>query len=208
MNGSPNPSMMQQQYASRQSQVVCGGCTTLLMFPQGAQNVRCARCGHITSVPPAGGSDMAQLVCSRQSCRVLLLYPRGAQQVQCSMCSMINSANTANDIGHLVCACCHMTLMYAHGASCVKCAVCNHVTPVSMSSVLHPPQQPQSSSATSNGGIPAQPSGALERAATQSVVVENPPSLDEDGNEVTIAFWRSLITLERTKHCASACDAV
>ena len=234
---------------------------------QGAQNVRCARCGHITSVPPAGGeqtrtlllplspyymhalsdtalcgadlsfrvlsdmgaccagSDMAQLVCSRQSCRVLLLYPRGAQQVQCSMCSMINSANTvrygflpapcsrhltpsawqaltvaaeamcpwtntldeilanrckafasqigvsvqpyvflrssslttraalmcvqlscmlqANDIGHLVCACCHMTLMYAHGASCVKCAVCNHVTPVSMSSVLHPPQQPQ-----------------------------------------------------------------
>ena len=65
--------------------MVCGGCNTLLMFPQvtyilnasrtlfqiafmlpgtvptdlvvmqGAQNVRCARCGHITSVPPAGG---------------------------------------------------------------------------------------------------------------------------------------------------------
>ena len=66
----------------------------------------------------------------------------------------------------------------------------------------------RSSSATSNGGIPAQPSGALERAATQSVVVENPPSLDEDGNEVTIAFWRSLITLQSTKHCASAFDAV
>ena len=49
----------------------------------------------------------------------------------------------ANQIGHLICACCHMTLMFAHGAQSVKCAVCNHVTPVSMSSVVHPQQQQQ-----------------------------------------------------------------
>ena len=47
----------------------------------------------------------------------------------------------ANQIGHLICACCHMTLMFAHGAQSVKCAVCNHVTPVNMSSVIQPQQQ-------------------------------------------------------------------
>ena len=29
---------------------------------QGAQNVRCARCGHITSVPPAGGEQTRTLL--------------------------------------------------------------------------------------------------------------------------------------------------
>ncbi|CAL5222506.1 g4880 [Coccomyxa viridis] len=186
MNGAQDSSMQQQHYpsASRQSQVVCGGCNTLLMFPQGAQNVRCARCRHITSVPPAGGNDMAQLVCQRQSCRVLLLYPRGATQVQCSMCSNINCALAANQIGHLICACCHMTLMFAHGAQSVKCAVCNHVTPVSASSVVQPQQQ-QSSAGASSNGTTTQPSGAPHRPIIkQSVVVENPPSLDQDGNEV------------------------
>ena len=88
------------------------------MFPQGAQNVRCARCGHITAVPPAGGTsphpwlhptaelakwlshqpalfpggDMAQLVCSSPTCRVVLMYPRGASQVQCSICGTVNCA--------------------------------------------------------------------------------------------------------------------
>ncbi len=72
--------------------MVCGGCNTLLMFPQvrnpfsvswtllqvvyvlpgtvstdhlvvqGAQNVRCARCRHITSVPPAGGEKHSLLL--------------------------------------------------------------------------------------------------------------------------------------------------
>ncbi|EIE25618.1 hypothetical protein COCSUDRAFT_83625, partial [Coccomyxa subellipsoidea C-169] len=136
-----------------QSQVVCAGCRTLLMYPQarslfqtawkylcctaiGAQNVRCARCGHITAVPPAGGGDMAQLVCSNTSCRVVLMYPRGASQVQCSMCSTVNCAHAANQISHLVCAFCNMTLMFAHGAQSVKCAVCNNVTAVTGSSLM------------------------------------------------------------------------
>ena len=42
-----------------------------------------------------------------------------------------------------------------------------------------------STSGAGNGGAPAPPSGAPQRPTiTQSVVVENPPSLDQDGNEV------------------------
>ena len=82
---------------------------------QGAQNVRCARCGEITPVPVAGGSTIActmyshgrnnshslsfcaannsaQLACSNPQCRVVLMYPRGASQVQCSLCGTINNS--------------------------------------------------------------------------------------------------------------------
>ena len=46
-----------------------------------------------------------------------------------------------------------------------------------------------SSPGTSNGGPGAQPSGAPQRPIiTQSVVVENPPSLDQDGNEVGLTI--------------------
>ena len=46
-----------------------------------------------------------------------------------------------------------------------------------------------SSAGTSNGGSGAQLSGAPQRPIiTQSVVVENPPSLDQDGNEVGLTI--------------------
>mmetsp|Transcript_54780 Transcript_54780/g.174038 ORF Transcript_54780/g.174038 Transcript_54780/m.174038 type:complete len:115 (+) Transcript_54780:172-516(+) len=50
-----------------QSQIICTGCRTLLVYPQGASNVRCALCNQITSVPPAG-TEMAQLVCGGCRC--------------------------------------------------------------------------------------------------------------------------------------------
>mmetsp|Transcript_54779 Transcript_54779/g.174034 ORF Transcript_54779/g.174034 Transcript_54779/m.174034 type:complete len:109 (+) Transcript_54779:172-498(+) len=72
-----------------QSQIICTGCRTLLVYPQGASNVRCALCNQITSVPPAG-TEMAQLVCG--GCRTLLMYIRGATSVQCSCCNTVNLA--------------------------------------------------------------------------------------------------------------------
>ncbi len=50
-----------------------------------------------------------------------------------------------------------------------------------------------STSAVGNGGAPAPPSVASQRPIiTQSVVVENPPSLDQDGNEVGVTLSRRL----------------
>ena len=84
----------------------------------------------------------------------------------------------ANQVGHLKCGLCQITLMYAHGAQSVKCAVCNHVTPVQPSTVapLHP--------ATEAPAAQSGPSSSTGKA-TQTVVVENPPTLDEQGNEVS-----------------------
>ena len=197
--------------AGPQSQIRCGGCNILLLYPQGASNVRCSQCGHISPVSIAGGRsegemiirpcdnvhlgpDSAQLVCS--NCRMLLVYPRGAGTVQCSICQTLNPANQviphfnemhsdpstvldgqANQVAHIVCEGCHITLMYAYGAQSVKCAVCNHVTNV-------PPSQLRLQAQTS---CPTPQETQLSNAPPShrmTVIVENPPSLDDDGNEV------------------------
>jgi LSD1 subclass zinc finger protein len=62
-------------------------------------------------------------------------------------------------------------LMYPLGAQSVKCSVCHFVTNVSQ----------QANWAASGGGGGGQQPGQHK---TQTVVVENPPSLDEQGNEV------------------------
>lgn len=143
-----------------QSHLVCGGCHVLLMYPQGAANVRCSRCNHITTAPVTSGADTSQIVCS--GCRVLLAYPRGAQSVQCSMCHNVTQVPV---YGHLVCNGCSVMLMYPVGAQSVKCSVCHYVTPVTASATGASQQQ-------------------RPKATTQTVVVENPPTLDDQGNEV------------------------
>eukprot|EP00898_Chlorokybus_atmophyticus_P001227 jgi/Chlat1/2104/Chrsp17S02697 len=169
-----------------QSQIICNGCRTLLVYPQGASNVRCALCNSITAVPPSG-TDMAQLVCG--GCRTLLMYMRGATSVQCSCCNTVNIAMHANQIAHINCGGCGMTLMYAYGAQSVKCAVCNSIThvtaPVPPRMPMHGqtmavmPQQQQQQQQQQ----PAPPQQTL-RPQQQTVVVENPPTVGDDGKMV------------------------
>lgn len=129
------------------------------------------------------------------------MYPRGALQVQCSVCHTLNDASQSNQLGHLVCGGCQITLMYAYGAQSVKCAVCNHVTPTQRGGGVtsqgpaltqqpfhqqqqqNQQQQPymqqrpmQSPIGSGQGANPGQP--------TQLVLVENPPTIDDAGNEV------------------------
>lgn len=62
-------------------------------------------------------------------------------------------------------------LMYPLGAQSVKCSVCHFVTHVSQ----------QANWGASGSAGQQQQAG---QPKTQTVVVENPPSLDEQGNEV------------------------
>ncbi|KAF3787450.1 LOL2 protein [Nymphaea thermarum] len=133
-----------------QSQLVCSGCRTLLLYPRGATNVRCAMCNTITSVPPPG-MDMSQLVCA--GCRTLLMYPRGAASVRCSCCNTVNLGRETNQVAHVECGRCRTTLMYPYGAPSVKCAVCHFITNIGSTSQTH----------------------------NQTVVIENPMSMDESG---------------------------
>ncbi|KAE9596731.1 hypothetical protein Lal_00007948 [Lupinus albus] len=125
-----NPAPYSPPVNGAQSQLVCSGCRSLLMYPVGATSVCCAVCNAVTAVPPPG-TEMAQLVCG--GCHTLLMYIRGATSVQCSCCHTINLALEANQVAHVNCGNCNMLLMYQYGARSVKCAVCSFVTSVGAS---------------------------------------------------------------------------
>ena len=42
------------EISAMQSQLVCSGCRSILVYPRGATNVCCALCNSVTSVPPPG----------------------------------------------------------------------------------------------------------------------------------------------------------
>ncbi|KAK4386422.1 protein LOL1 [Sesamum angolense] len=140
-----------------QSQLVCNGCRTILLYPCGATNVCCAVCNTVTAVPQAG-MEMAQLICG--GCRTLLMHARGATSVRCSCCHTVNlvpAAAPPNNVAHVNCGNCHTMLMYPAGAPSVKCAICHFITTVNAASPAH----------------------------NQTVVVQNPMTVDESGKLVS-----------------------
>ncbi|XP_039004511.1 protein LSD1-like isoform X2 [Hibiscus syriacus] len=138
-----------------QSQLICSGCRSILLYPRGATNVCCAFCNTVSQVPPPG-MGMTQLICG--GCRTLLMYACGATSVRCSCCNTVNLATApSNQIGH------------------IKCAVCQYVTNVGMGNVRFPLP---ASRPNATGTIPS-------TSTSQTVVVENPMSVDESGKLVS-----------------------
>ncbi|XWS11509.1 hypothetical protein CRYUN_Cryun37aG0004200 [Craigia yunnanensis] len=162
--------------ADMQSQLVCSGCRSILLYPRGATNVCCALCNTITQITPPG-MEMAQLICG--GCRTLLMYTRGATSVRCSCCHTLNLAPASNQIAHVNCGHCRTTLMYPYGAPSVKCAVCQYVTNVGMGNVRVPPP------VNRPNGIAASGTMLPSTSTSQTVVVENPMSVDESGKLVS-----------------------
>ncbi|XP_021900228.1 protein LSD1 [Carica papaya] len=163
-----------------QSQLVCSGCRSILVYPRGAANVCCAICNAVTTVPPPG-MEMAQLICG--GCRTLLMYTRGATSVRCSCCHTVNLAPASNPVAHINCAHCRTTLMYPYGAPSVKCALCHYVTNVGMANV-RVPLPANRPNGTTAGQMPST-STSMPHSQSQTVVVENPMSLDESGKLVS-----------------------
>ncbi|PKA66018.1 Protein LOL3 [Apostasia shenzhenica] len=159
-----------------QSQLMCSGCRTLLLYPRGAINVCCAICNTVTPVTPAV-TEMAQIVCG--GCQILLMYPRGASTVRCSCCNTINVARAANQVAQVSCGQCRTTLMYPYGAPSVKCAVCHYVTNIGMSNIRPPTPMPPTTTP------PLPNSSTSMRSKNVTVVVENPMSVNENGKLVS-----------------------
>ncbi|CAJ1938256.1 unnamed protein product [Sphenostylis stenocarpa] len=160
-----------------QSQLVCNGCRSLLLYPRGATNVCCALCNTITSVPPPG-MEMSQLYCG--GCRTLLMYTRGATSVRCSCCHTVNLVPASNQVAHVHCGNCRTTLMYPYGAPSVKCALCHYITNVSMNSGRLPIPVHRPNGTTNVGTLPST-STSMPQSQSQTVVVENPMSVDSSG---------------------------
>ncbi|XP_072987705.1 protein LOL3 [Typha latifolia] len=159
-----------------QSQVVCNGCRSLLLYPRGATSVCCAICSTITSVPPLG-MEMAQVICG--GCRTLLMYARGATSVRCSCCSTVNLVRPDN-VAQVNCAQCRTTLVYPYGAPSVKCAVCHYITNIGIGTA----RPPTPAAHRPNGSAPST-SAPPSQAQNVTVVVENPMSVDEKGKLVS-----------------------
>ncbi|KAK4485585.1 hypothetical protein RD792_008228, partial [Penstemon davidsonii] len=90
----------------------------------------------------------------------------------------------ASNIAHVNCGNCRTTLMYPYGAPSVKCAVCQYITNVNMGNVrvpipMHRPNGPPSSTSTPSS------SAGLLNSQSQTVVVENPMSVDKSGKLVS-----------------------
>ncbi|XP_074576523.1 protein LOL2-like isoform X2 [Curcuma longa] len=167
--------------SAMQSQIVCSGCRSVLLYPRGALEVRCAICSTITRAAPGMGMDMAQLLCC--GCRTMLMYARGATSVRCSCCNTINHTISANQVSHVNCGNCRVTLMYPYGASSVKCAMCHYITHVGMPNMRTPaPEAPRP-----NETAPIRPSTSVHssRVPNTTVVVENPMSVNESGKLVS-----------------------
>ncbi|KAL2494022.1 Protein LSD1 [Forsythia ovata] len=146
-----------------------------------ATNVCCALCNAVTAVPPPG-MEMAQLICG--GCRTLLMHARGATSVRCSCCHTVNLVPAPNHIAHVNCGNCHTMLMYPAGAPSVKCAICHFITTVNMGESRFPiPVQGPDGNSTS-ASTPST-STAASHPQNQTVVVQNPMSVDESGKLVS-----------------------
>ncbi|KAE8728719.1 Protein LSD1 [Hibiscus syriacus] len=171
-----------------QNQLVCSGCRSILLYPRGATNVCCAICNTVTQVPPPG-METTQLICG--GCRTLLMYARGGTSVRCSCCHTINLAPASNQIAHINCGHCRTTLMYPSGAPSVKCAVCQYVTNVGVHKCMRvtlPSDMMGNARVPFSGNRPNQiaSTGTMpSTSSSQTVVVENPMSVDESGKLVS-----------------------
>ncbi|KAK2966365.1 hypothetical protein RJ640_021509 [Escallonia rubra] len=85
------------------SQLICGGCRTLLMHARGATSVRCSCCHTVNLVPEKVNTEnadpgapvphnLAHVNCG--NCRTMLMYPYGAQSVKCAVCQHVTNVHT------------------------------------------------------------------------------------------------------------------
>ncbi|KAJ3674485.1 hypothetical protein LUZ60_005101 [Juncus effusus] len=165
-----------------QSQIVCNGCRSLLLFTRGATSVCCAVCNSITPVPPPG-IEMARILCG--GCRTWLMYTNGASSVRCSCCHTVNLIRPpVNNVAQISCGNCRIALMYPYGATSVKCAVCHYITNIGTHAA---PTRAPVSVPVPNESSYAPPSTSAPTSQPQNVtvVVENPMTVDEKGKLVS-----------------------
>ncbi|KAG6790695.1 hypothetical protein POTOM_006858 [Populus tomentosa] len=142
-----------------QSQVVCRGCTSVLLYPSGATNVCCALCSSVTSITSPGDGCFEELLIEKvianvstwgNNCEMLLLPCSERCTRLTYLVCIITTDSLAwffflwykgvgyNQAAHVNCGNCRTALMYPNGSPSVKCPVCHYVTNVSMANMRIP----------------------------------------------------------------------
>ncbi|XP_057537322.1 protein LSD1-like isoform X2 [Amaranthus tricolor] len=127
--------------------------------------------------------EMDQIICG--CCHTLLMYSRGALSVRCLCCRTVNLTNgtpggASNQYSTVRCGNCQMTLMYPYRAPSVKCAICQYITNVGTTNGSLSSFNRQNGVSTSSS-----PTASFPLSQSQTVVVENPLSLDRSGKLVS-----------------------
>ncbi|XP_052200904.1 protein LSD1-like [Diospyros lotus] len=127
----------------------------------------------------------SQLACT--GCRRILLYPSGATIVCCALCSSITSvpAPASNQLAYVNCGNCHTVLMYPCGAPSVKCAVCHFITNINMGNARVPFPMHRPNGTTAPAPMSSASKAMPTKSHSQTVVVENPMSVDASGKLVS-----------------------
>ncbi|KAH1232534.1 Protein LSD1 [Glycine max] len=173
------------------SQLYCGGCTTLLMYTRGATSVRCSCCHTINLVP-------VQIVCTKNIHQTIsssnsgqtyivpnfrtFLYILLLATCYASTDSLVLGKCSA-DKEKLVCATFDIELMLSAINFYCECChqlteLCNKMTNGRLSI---PVQRPNG---TANSGTVSSTSSSMPYSQSQTVVVENPMSVDSSGKLV------------------------
>nr|GLL30074.1 protein LOL2-like isoform X1 [Ipomoea trifida] len=158
-----------------QSQLVCSGCRTILLYPRGATNVCCAVCNALTPVPPPGISA---------SCHKILNVGNGdGSDGSTDMWGLPHTSDASTGSNQ-----CKMLLL-SYGEPCARTkSVCSYQlwelsdNADAGDARVPIPSHPPNGSATSSSAPPS--STAAPRSQNQTVVVQNPMSVDESGKLV------------------------
>ncbi|KAA8544812.1 hypothetical protein F0562_019597 [Nyssa sinensis] len=116
---------------------------------------------------------------------------KGHDRCEPKLLGQLSSPQTSNtwtavpsQLAHVNCGNCHTTLMYPYGSPSVKCAVCQYVTNVNMGNVRVPLPVHRLTGTATSASMPST-STAMPHSQNQTVVVENPMSVDESGKLVS-----------------------
>lgn len=166
-----------QEYARSRdlSQLVCRGCRTTLLYPRGASAVQCAVCRTLNPARQVRTQFREQMVFWRAT--MWNVGERRARDGTCNyktkmaVCQLLAACpimmsqqqQQPSNWSTLTCGGCRQPLTYTSGAEYVRCAACQFMNRAPR---RHEPEAP----------APA--------PQVKTVIVENPPLLDEQGNEV------------------------
>ena len=144
---------------------------------QGAQNVRCARCGHITSVPPAGGEQTRTLLLPLSPYYMHALSDTALCGADLSfrVLSDMGACCAGSDMAQLVCSrpSCRVLLLYPRGAQQVQCSMCSMIN---------------SANTVRYGFLPAPCSRHLTLSAWQALLLLLRPCVR--GLALSMRFWQ------------------
>lgn len=143
------------------------------MYPRGALQVQCSLCGTLNDAQQA--NQLGHVVCG--GCQTTLMYAYGAQSVKCAVCNHVTPCMAGTRPPPVP-----QPLAYQPPSYPQPPYPMNVAGPPS--GFPPPAQQPPQASLnqSSQGGTGL--SGGSNPKPVQAVLVENPPTLDEGGNEL------------------------